>query len=62
MITILHELIIHLLYGYIHILSDRKISYTSPKKGNNFNTNEGGLYFEQIFFGSILSDIGFNDI
>ena len=62
MITILHELIIHLLYGYMHILSDRKISYTSPKKGNNFNTNDGVLYFDQIFFGRIFGDIGFNDI
>ena len=62
MITILHEFIIHLLYGYMHILSNRKISSTSPKKGNNFNTNNEVHYFDQIFFGRILSDIGFNDI
>ena len=62
MITTLHEFIIHLLYGYLNIVSDREILSISPKKGKNFNSSDGGLYFEQMLFGRTYGDIGFNDI
>lgn len=35
MITILHEFIIHLFFGYLNFISDRELPSSSPKKGNN---------------------------
>ena len=52
----LHEIIIHLGYGYLNIISGRKIFPESPKSDNNYSymnspKNDGGSYFEELLFG-----------
>ena len=60
MITILHELIIHLLYGYMHILSDRDI--LPQKKEIILIQMMEDFILNKFFFWRIFGDIGFNDI
>ena len=62
MVTTLHELIIHLSFGYLNYISEGKISYESPKKGNKNLNEDGGLYFEQLLFGNQYGNIHLNDI
>ena len=61
-ITVVHELIIHLNYGYLNYLSEGKILNDSPRKGNSIETDDGGLYFEHLLFGKDYGDITLNDI
>ena len=61
-ITTLHELIIHLCFGYLNYLTEGKISYESPKKGYDISTKDGGLFFEQLLFGVQYGDIKLNDV
>lgn len=61
-ITTLHELIIHLCFGYLNYLTEGKISYESPKKGYDISTKDGGLFFEQLLFGVQYGDITLNDV
>ena len=62
LITTLHEMIIHLFFGYLNYLSDGKILHESPRKNSKINTKDGGLYFEQILFGRIFGNIKLNDV
>lgn len=57
-IILLHEFLIHLLYGYIYHLSEHKISYESPKG----NKTDGGLYFEETFFGKEIIVVNLQQI
>ncbi len=61
-ITTLHELIIHLWFGYLNYLSNGKISYESPKKGKRIHKEDDGLFFEQLLFGNQYVNITLNDI
>ena len=61
-ITTLHELIIHLCFGYLNYLTEGKISHESPKKGNKISTRDSGLFFEQLLFGVQYGPITLNDI
>ena len=61
-ITTLHELIIHLIFGYLNYLTEGKITPESPKKGKKFSCEDGGLYFEQLLFGVQYGNITLNDI
>ena len=62
MITILHEFIIHVFFGYLNFISDRELPSSSPKKGNNISNEDGGLLFENLLFGKIFGTIYVNDI
>ena len=62
LITTLHELIIHLIFGYLNYISEGKISYESPKKIGTFESKDGGMLFEQILFGCKYGNISLNDI
>jgi hypothetical protein len=62
MITTVHELIIHLCFGYLNYISEGKISYKSPKKIGKIKREDGGLVFEEILFGRQYGDITLNDI
>ena len=62
LITTLHELIIHLIFGYLNYISEGKISYESPKKIGKNESKDGGLLFEQILFGRLYGEISLNDI
>ena len=62
MITTLHELIIHLIFGYLNYLTEGKISSESPKKLSKIQTDDGGLFFEQILFGCQYGNITLNDV
>ena len=61
-ITTLHELIIHLIFGYLNYLTEGKITPESPKKGKKFSCEDGGLYFEQLLFGVQYGNITLNDV
>lgn len=62
-ITILYEFIIHLYFGYFNYLTEGKLSYESPKKGNKIkSTSNVGLFFEQLLFGVQYGDIPLNDV
>ena len=64
----LHEVIIHLAYGYLFYLSEGKIESKSPKlqaknKDFNYANNpcvDGGSYFEYLLFGKRIKKIKFN--
>ena len=61
----LHEIIIHLGYGYLFIISDGKIFPESPKSDKNYSylnipKDDGGSYFEELLFGERISKITFN--
>ena len=64
-ITSLHEILIHLCYGYINYITEGKIGSKSPKSSKNKNklSNEtqiyedGGKYFEELLFGTKLETI-----
>lgn len=72
MILLLHEVLIHLGYGYLNKLTEGEISNISPKatkhsKNNNSNnefeidTNsseyDGGSFFEEILFGEKVTNL-----
>lgn len=64
-ITSLHEILIHLCYGYINYITEGKIGSKSPKSSKNKNklSNEtqiyedGGKYFEELLFGTKFETI-----
>jgi hypothetical protein len=64
----LHEVIIHLAYGYLFYISEGKISPESPKlkaKSEEFNyknnpCDDGGSYFEYLLFGEKIHIVNFN--
>ena len=62
LITLIHEFIIHLCFGYLNYLSDGKILSTSPKKENEKDMKDGGLFFEQILFGKQYGNITTKEI
>ena len=56
LIICLHEILIHLSYGYLFQITDGKISHQSPKSrksyiGSNNPYMDGGSYFEELLFG-----------
>ena len=57
LITILHEMIIHLCFGYLHYITEGKISQESPKKNSKISERDDGLFFEQILFGKKYNNI-----
>ena len=48
-ITCLHEILIHFTSGYIHFISEKKISANSPK--TKLNSKDGGYAFEEKLSG-----------
>ena len=60
-IILLHEFLIHVLYGYLYHISEHKISSESPKKANRYDQC-GGLLFEQLFFGRKMDNITIQEI
>ena len=62
LITTLHEMIIHLFFGYLNYISEGEISHESPRKNNKISTKDGGLFFEQILFGKIFGNITLNEV
>lgn len=59
-IILLHEFLIHILFGYVYHLSEHEISSDSPKKDKIFG--DGGLMFEELFFGKKIATITFQEI
>ena len=49
LIILLHEFLIHILYGYLYHVSEHKISSQSPKKADRYDLC-GGFLFEELFF------------
>lgn len=62
LITLIHEFIIHLCYGYLNYLSDGKILSTSPKREKKNIAKDGGLFFEQKLFGKQYGNITIKEI
>jgi len=63
----LHEILIHLAYGYLFHVSDGKISPKSPKSQkeymySNSPKDDGGSYFEELLFGERINKVSFNFI
>ena len=59
-IILLHEFKIHLLYGYIYYISEKRIYYESPK-GNKIN-GYGGFYYEKKFFWAEMNFITVQEV
>lgn len=59
-VILLHEFLIHILFGYVYHTSDHKISSDSPRKDKIFG--DGGLLFEELFFGKKIGTISFQEI
>ena len=62
LITSLHEIIIHFMFGYLTYVSEGEILSHSPKKLDKMKNDDGGLLFEQILFGSVYGDITLNEV
>ena len=62
LITLVHEIIIHLLFSYLNYISEGKIESNSPKKVNKIENNDGGFVFEQILFGYVYENITLNKV
>lgn len=62
LITLIHEFIIHLCFGYLNYLSDGKILSSSPKREKKNIAKDGGLFFEQILFGKQYGIITIKEI
>ena len=60
-IVSLHEIIIHLCYGYINYLTDGKVENISPKSSKNKteknNYVDGGTYLEELLLGKDMQNI-----
>ena len=57
LITTLHEMIIHLCFGYLNYITEGKISHESSKKNSKISERDGGLFFEQILFGKKYTNV-----
>ena len=53
--TSLHEFIIHLIYGYLHFFSNKKIDSISFKE--KMDNNNGGFHFERLLTGATKFEI-----
>ena len=60
-IILLHEFLIHILYGYLYHISDKHISSESPKKSNK-RFECGGFLFEELFFGRKIGEISIQEV
>ena len=60
-IILLHEFLIHILYGYLYFISDKKISSESPRKSKKY-LDCGGLFFEELFFGRKMEVITIQEV
>ncbi len=60
-IVSLHEIIIHLCYGYINYITDGKVENISPKSSKNKkeknNYVDGGTYLEELLLGKDMQNI-----
>ena len=59
-IITLHEILIHLCYGYLSYLTDGEINSISPKQSKTnklINESDGGYFFENILFGCSVKSI-----
>ena len=60
-IVCLHEIIIHLSYGYLNYVTEGKINSKSPKESKKTNDSDehenGGSYFEKLLFGEKIQTI-----
>lgn len=60
-IVCLHEVIIHLSYGYLNYVTEGKIQSKSPKASkksqNSDEHKDGGSYFEKLLFGEKIKNI-----
>ena len=62
----MHEILIHLAYGYLFHISYGKISPDSHESNkadriSNSPSNDGGLFFEELLFGKRINKISFNN-
>lgn len=65
LLVCLHEILIHLAYGYLFHISDGEILPESPKSNkiyyySNSPADDGGSYFEELLFGQKWYKISFN--
>ena len=60
-IILLHEFLIHILYGYLYHISDKHIFSESPKKSNK-RFECGGFLFEELFFGRKIGEISIQEV
>ena len=59
-IITLHEILIHLCYGYLYYLTEGEINSVSPKQSKKNKVKQepdGGYYFESILFGESVKSI-----
>ena len=70
-LALLHEQLIHFIYGYLHHLTDINNISQSPKReenneenGNNkaYSSKDGGHYFEKQLFGKIMNQLTITNV